>query len=135
MATPFRPQISFLRSFCLVLMALRFVLREPRDERDTEVRDWRTEVRPKGGSPLALVLQADGGGDAGLVAEGDCGVTFARGVLDEAGVAGAEDLPSAVFEADLEAAGEDDDELALGGGVPVLKDAGLPGTEAHGRDL
>src|SRR5213593_2927522 len=56
---------------------------------------------------------------AGVSAEDPRGVPPARRVLDQPGVARAEEVLSAVAQADLELAGEDDDELAARGRVPV----------------
>src|SRR2546425_8960669 len=73
--------------------------------------------------------------DAGSVAEDARGVPPACRVLDQPGVARAEDALSAVAQADLELAGEHDDELAARGRVPVevLADRPLAETDLRRR--
>src|SRR2546421_13074647 len=71
--------------------------------------------------------------DAGSVAEDARGWPPARRVLDQPGVARAEDVLSAVAQADLELAGEDDDELSARGRVPVEVLADRPLAEADLR--
>src|SRR5207244_6005705 len=67
----------------------------------------------------SLLRQRDRRRHANLVAQDSRGVALARRVLDQPGGAGAEDVLGAVAQADLELAGEDDDELAAWGRMPV----------------
>jgi hypothetical protein len=67
----------------------------------------------------SLLRERDRRRHAGLVAVHPRGVALARRVLDEAGVARTEDLLGAVAEADLELAGQDDDELPPRRRMPV----------------
>src|SRR5712691_2648947 len=73
---------------------------------------------------------------AGSVAEDARRMPPARRVLDQPGVARAEDVLSAVAQADLELAGEHDDELAARGRVPVevLADRPLAETDLRRRE-
>src|SRR5438874_12636666 len=82
-----------------------------------------------------LVRQRDRRRHAGAVAEGPRGMPPAGRVLDEPGVTGAEDVLPAVAQADLELAGEEDDELAARGRVPVevLADRPLPERDLRRR--
>jgi len=48
-------------------------------------------------------------------------VALASGIFNQTGIAGAKDVLGAVTQADLELAGEDDDELAARRWMPVLK--------------
>src|SRR5438128_7771720 len=68
---------------------------------------------------MLRLCQRDRRGHAALVAEDARGVTLARGVLDQARVAGAEDMLGPVAQPDLELAGEDDHELSARRRVPV----------------
>jgi hypothetical protein len=86
-----------------------------------------------------MVAQRDGRRHARHGALDPRGVALARDVLDQPRVARAEDVRGAVAEADLELAGEDDDELAPRRGVPVdevahraLAERDLGGVEALG---
>src|SRR5439155_925240 len=71
-------------------------------------------------------------GEHRIVAEDARGVAFAGRVLDQAGVAGAEDVLGAVAQPDLELAGQDDHELAPRRRMPVDELTARPLAE---RDL
>src|SRR5437016_9425130 len=96
---------------------------------------WRGANRILVAMLTSLLRQGDRRRHAGLVAQDSRGVALARRVLDQPGVAGAEDVLSAVAQADLELAGEDDDELAARGRVPVevLADRPLAETDLRRR--
>src|SRR5712691_10910278 len=70
---------------------------------------WRGANRILVAMLTSLLRQRDRRRHANLVAQDSRGVALARRVLDQPGVAGA----------DLELAGEDDDELAAWGRMPV----------------
>src|SRR5256712_4814016 len=93
---------------------------------------WRGANRILVAMLTSLLRQRDRRRHAGLVAQDSRGVALARRVLDQPGVAGAEDVLGAVAQADLELAGEDDDELAAWGRMPVEVLAERPLAE---RDL
>src|SRR5205814_5039704 len=76
--------------------------------------------------------ERDGRGHVRLGAEDARGVSLARRVLDESGVARPEDVLGAVTEADLELPGQNDDELAPRRRVPVEE---LPDRPFAERDL
>src|SRR5947209_7539944 len=80
---------------------------------------WRGANRILVAMLTSRLRQRDRRRHANLVAEDSRGVALARRVLDQPGVAGAEDVLGAVAQADLELAGEDDDELAAWGRMPV----------------
>src|SRR5262245_65386368 len=80
---------------------------------------WLGEKRITLMACASLLRERDGGGDTGPGAVHARGVALAGGVLDEPGVAGAEDLRGAVAEPDLEVALEDDDELPPRRRMPV----------------
>src|SRR2546426_10264261 len=93
---------------------------------------WRGANRILVAMLISLARQRERRRHAGLVAEDSRGVALARRVLDQPGVAGAEDVLGAVAQADLELAVEDDDELAAWGWMPVEVLAERPLAE---RDL
>src|SRR2546426_584689 len=93
---------------------------------------WRGPNRILVALLTSLLSQRDRRRHANLVAQDSRGVALARRVLDQPGVAGAEDVLGAVAQADLELAGEDDDELAAWGRMPVEVLAERPLAE---RDL
>src|SRR3989449_11722376 len=97
---------------------------------------WRGAKRILAAMPGSLRLrERDRGRDAGSVAEDARGVPAARRVLDQPGVARAEAVLPAVAQADLELAGEHDDELAARRRAPVagLADRPLAATELRSR--
>ena len=79
---------------------------------------WRSSQAP---SLAHCCASGIGGGHARLVAVHARGMSFARGVLDQSRVTGAEDVLGAVAEADLELTGKDDDELPARRRMPVEK--------------
>src|SRR5712692_2938002 len=91
-------------------------------------RDARFERRGESwvneGRLQLLLRQRNRRRHAGLIAVDLGGVPLARGVLDEARVARAEDVLGPVAQADLELARHDDHELAPGRRMPVLEIAG-----------
>src|SRR6267143_3698452 len=76
--------------------------------------------------------QGHGRRHADLTTEDARGVPLARRVLDESGVTRSEHVLRAVAQTDLELPGENDDELAAGGRMPVEELARRPLPE---RDL
>src|SRR5207247_10891942 len=80
---------------------------------------WRGANRILVAMLTSLLRQRDRRRHANLAAQDSRGVALARHVLDQPGVAGAEDVLGAVAQADLELAGEEDDELATWGWMPV----------------
>src|SRR5437867_3930998 len=70
-----------------------------------------------------LAGQRDRRGHAGLIAVHPGGVSAAARILDEARVAGAEDVLGPVAQPDLELARQDDDELAAWSRMPVQRPA------------
>src|SRR2546422_2230760 len=93
---------------------------------------WRGANRILVAMLTSLLRQRDRRRHANLVSQDLGGVALARRSLDQPGVAGAEDVLGAVAQADLELAGEDDDELTAWGRMPVEVLAERPLAE---RDL
>src|SRR3989442_3796945 len=70
--------------------------------------------------------QGHGRRHADLITENARGVPLARRVLDESGVTRSEHVLRAVAQTDFELPGENDDELAAGGPMPVEEPARRP---------
>src|SRR2546425_11832497 len=95
---------------------------------------WRGAKRILAAMPGSLRLrERDRGRDAGSVAEDARGVPAARRVLDQPGVARAEDELPAVAQADLELAAEHADDLAAHGRAPIEGPADRPRVEVVKR--
>src|SRR2546422_622404 len=93
---------------------------------------WRGANRILVAMLTSLLRQRDRRRHANLATQDSRGVALARRVLDQPRVAGTEDVLPAVAQADLELAGEDDDELTPRGRMPVEVLADRPLAE---RDL
>src|SRR5262249_15440887 len=91
------------------------------------------ENRILGGMAVSSRLREwDRGRHDGLPADHARGVSLPGGVVDEAGVAGTEDVLGAIAQADLEPARQDDDELTARRRMPVEESPDRPYAE---RDL
>src|SRR6266536_170177 len=84
-------------------------------------------------SSLSLLLKGNGRRHARHAPVDFRGVPLPRGVLDQPGVAGAEDVLGAVAQPDLEPTRENDDELTARGRMPVLEVPGRAFPEGYLR--
>jgi len=77
------------------------------------------------GEEPGSVIEMNRGGDARLVPDDACSVSFPRQVFCQVHMPWAIAVHAAIREPDLHFALQRDDELSAGGGVPIAKTAGL----------
>jgi len=79
----------------------------------------------RGGEEPGSVVEVNRGGDARLVPDDACSVSFSRQVFCQVHMPWAVTVQATISEPDLHFALQCDDELSARGGVPIAKTAGL----------